>query len=89
MGAERDKLVTISVITDTDVAYYEVGEIDGSFQKEELKKVIRRHGHKNLCAHLAFLQYQVWDALREINGEENNENVAKNNSCTNENGLEP
>src|SRR5690606_37770328 len=37
MGAETQKLATVSFVTDTDVSYYEIGEVEGSFQKEELK----------------------------------------------------
>ena len=69
MGAETQKLATISFVTDTDVSYYEIGEVEGSFQKGELKDYIKRFGHEKLCSQLAFLQFQVWEALREVNSE--------------------
>lgn len=69
MGAETQKLATVSFVTDTDVSYYEIGEVEGSFQKDELKDYIKRFGHEKLCAQLAFLQFQVWEALREVNSE--------------------
>jgi hypothetical protein len=39
MGAETQKLATVSFVTDTDVSYYEIGEVEGSFQKDELKEL--------------------------------------------------
>ena len=69
MGAETQKLATVSFVTDTDVSYYEIGEVEGSFQKDELKDYIKRFGHEKLCSQLAFLQFQVWEALREVNSE--------------------
>lgn len=69
MGAETQKLATVCFVTDTDVSYYEIGEVEGSFQKDELKDYIKRFGHEKLCSQLAFLQFQVWEALREVNSE--------------------
>ena len=75
MGAESKNLVTISYVTDTDVSYYHIGEAEGSFQKEELKEFVKRFGHENLLAQLAFLQFQVWDVIRELNYEIDNDGV--------------
>lgn len=75
MGAESKNLVTISYVTDTDVSYYHIGEVEGSFQKEELKEFIKRFGHENLLTQLAFLQFQVWDVIRELNYEIDNDSV--------------
>lgn len=75
MGAESKNLVTISYVTDTDVSYYHIGEVEGSFQKEELKEYIKRFGHENLLTQLAFLQFQVWDVIRELNYEIDNDSV--------------
>lgn len=73
MGAETQKLATVSFVTDTDVSYYEIGEVEGSFQKDELKDYIKRFGHEKLCSQLAFLQFQVWEALREVTSERKND----------------
>jgi len=73
MGAETKKIATVSYVTDTDVSYYEIGETQGSFQKEELKDYIKRFGHEKLCSQLAFMQFQIWETLREINGEKSND----------------
>lgn len=85
MGAERENLANIQFVVDTDVSYYEVGEVDGAFQKDSLKDYIERFGHERLCAHLAFLQYQVWDTLREINGEKQQDNCKEAVSCVKDN----
>lgn len=77
MGAQTKSLGKISYVTDTDVAYYEIGEVEGSFEKHELKDYIKRFGHEKLCSQLAYLQYQVWDALREVNSEHKKEEHAK------------
>lgn len=58
-------------------------EVEGSFQKDELKDYIKRFGHEKLCSQLAFLQFQVWEALREVNSERENDGAK---SCS-QNGL--
>lgn len=83
MGAETQKLATVSFVTDTDVSYYEIGEVEGSFQKDEIKDYVKKFGHEKLCSQLAFLQFQVWEALQEVNSER--ENVGAK-SCS-QNGL--
>ena len=67
MGAERKQLGKISYVTDTDVPYYEIGETEGAFQEEDLKSYIKKFGHKNLCATLGYMQFQVIQAVRELN----------------------
>lgn len=67
MGYEGKKLVTIEFVIDTDVGYYEIGELEGLFQEHELENYIERFGHEKLCSHLAYLQFQVWSALKKIN----------------------
>ncbi len=66
---ERKNLAKIDVITDCDTGNYHIGEVDGSFSESELRDHIKRHGHQEICAHLAYLQYQVWDCLRQLNSE--------------------
>lgn len=67
MGAETKNLATIRFVTDTDVSYYEIGEVEGSFQEQELENYIERFGHEKMCSQLAFLQFQVWSAVRKVN----------------------
>ena len=76
MGAETKKLAEIRFVTDTDVGYYEIGEVEGSFQEAQLKEYIKRFGHEKLCSQLGYMQFQIWKALREINGEENEEGLS-------------
>ena len=77
MGAETKKLAEIEFVTDADVSYYEIGEVQGAFQKEQLKNYIKSHGHEKLCSQLGFMQFQIWETVREINGEGNNEDNCK------------
>ena len=72
MGAETKKLAEINYVTDTDVGYYEIGELGGLFQKAQLKDYIKRFGHEKLCSHLGYMQWKIWQAVRKINAEENN-----------------
>lgn len=83
MGTENKNLVTISYVTDSEVGYYKIGEIEGSFDKEQLKNYIERFGHNELCSQLAYLQYQVWNALQEVNYEKEKNSVYENGiNCT-------
>lgn len=86
MGAETKKLAEISFVTDTDVSYYEIGEVQGAFQKHELKNYIKKFGHEKLCAQLGYMQFQVWETFRQVNGEKDSEmyGQVKENPCTNE-----
>ena len=67
MGYVGEKLLKVEFIIDTDVGYYEMGELEGLFQDAQLENYIKRFGHEKLCTHLAFLQFQVWSALRRVN----------------------
>lgn len=69
MGKERKKLAEISYVIDTDVSYYEIGEVDGAFQDHSLKDYIKSFGHEKLCSQLTYMQYQIWKVVREINRE--------------------
>lgn len=75
MGAEYKTLCEIKVVTDTDTGSYEIGEAEGSFQYQQLRGYIRTHGIDSLLKTLAYLQYQVIMALREVNGEKENFNA--------------
>jgi len=77
MGAETKKLAQVSYVTDTDVSYYEIGEVEGAFQEEYLKEYIKRFGHEKLCSQLGYMQFQIWKSVREINGEKTYDEVGK------------
>jgi len=77
MGAETKKLAEVRYVTDTDVSYYEIGEVEGAFQEAQLKDYIKRFGHEKLCSRLAYMQFQIFKAVREINGERDEETGAE------------
>lgn len=70
MGATYKSLVNIKVVTDHDTGMYQMGEVDGCFQEEELKEYINMYGVDGLLRHISYLQYQVFKAYRESNSEE-------------------
>lgn len=76
--AERKTIGTISVITDSETSYDNIGDIDGGFSETELKKHIQSHGHSGLCEKLSAMSAQVWNMVREINSDV--KHSAKSNS---------
>lgn len=78
MGAETKKLAQVNYIVDTDVGYYDLGEVEGAFDKDELKNYIKRFGHEKLSSQLGFMQFQIWKTVHEINGEQDNRDMSKN-----------
>jgi hypothetical protein len=67
--AERKTIGSISIITDSETGYDNIGDVDGGFSETELKKHIETHGHEGLCEKLTSMSWQVWSVLREINAE--------------------
>lgn len=80
MSTEYKTLCEIKAVTDTDTDNYEIGEVEGNFQYQQLRGHIRTHGINSLLKTLAYLQYQVISAFREINAENQNQGTAKNSS---------
>lgn len=58
----------ISVITETNPSFRE-GEVTGGFLDFKLKEHIKTYGHKGLTETLAYMQWQVYQMLREVNAE--------------------
>jgi len=79
MGAETKVIGKVEYVTDTDVSYYKMGEVETSFDLEALKNYIKRYGHETLCSGLSYMHSQIWEMVREINGENDcdNNNVSK------------
>ena len=77
--AECKKIAEISYVIDTETNQYQMGEVCGGFDEKELEKYITNYGHKKLCTHLAYLQFQVWEKLRELNAREDNNQKPNNN----------
>jgi hypothetical protein len=78
MGAETKLLAKIEYVTDADVSYYEIGDVEGAFQEYQLKDYIQKFGHEKLCCQLAYMQYQIWKTLREVNSEHD---IKEQNKC--------
>ena len=72
--AETKEVTRIHVVTDSDNGYEHIGDIDGGhFEKKWLRNHIRNHGHQGLLDSLAWMTFQVWDMVREVNAEKNSE----------------
>lgn len=80
MSIETKTIAKIKVVTDTETNQYKLGEIVTGFDKKQLKEYIEAYGHAELCENLAMLQWQVWEALREVNSEKQHTMVAAKRS---------
>ena len=75
--AERKQIASISIITDSETPYDNIGDVDGGFDAHQLENHIRNHGHQGLCEKLTIMQWQVWAAVRQVNSEKE----AASNNC--------
>lgn len=75
--AERKEIGSISVITDSETPYDNIGDIEGGFSEPELENQIRNHGHHELLTTLAYMTWQVWDTVRKVNAESASTDQAK------------
>jgi len=72
--AETKKITCLYVVTDSETSYDNIGDIDGGyFDKEWLKNHIWNHGTEGLLQQLAYMNYQIFEILREVNGEKSQE----------------
>lgn len=68
--AETKEITKLVVVTDSETSYEDIGDIDGGgFDKEWLKKHIKAHGAEGLFEQIAWMNFQVFEALREVNKE--------------------
>ena len=75
--AERKEITKLSVITDSETSYDNIGDIDGGmFNEVWLKKHIKSHGTGGLLEKLAHMNRQIMNTQVEIYQEE--ESDAKN-----------
>lgn len=78
---ERRGMLFINEITDDDTGMYEIGEIDGIFDRVDLRQYMNKYGKKgkdNLITHLAYLNYQVmeaWINYQEMHAHEQGESA--------------
>lgn len=71
--AETKIINRLSVVTDTETGQENIGDIDGGmFDEEWLKEHVRNHGSEGLLEKLAFMTYQVVEAIRSVNSEDMN-----------------
>ena len=75
---ERSKQIgKISVVTEPK-DWEDYGEINASFNQDELTYHIEKYGHQELTEKLAYLSWQVWQTVRDVNQKKGNENVGSN-----------
>ncbi len=68
--AERKTVTTISVITDSETSYDNIGDIDGGmFDRQWLNEHVRTYGPEGLFAKLAWMNFQICSAVREMSFE--------------------
>ncbi len=90
--AETKKITSLYVITDTETSYDNIGDIDGGgMDKEWLKKHIKSHGPEGLFKQIAWMNFQVFEAMREVNQDadtslpcESVKNILCNNNLNNQ-----
>jgi len=74
--AETKEVTRIYVVTDSDNGYEHIGDIDGGgIEDGWLRNHIRNHGHQGLLDALAWMTFQVWGMVREVNAEKAGEPV--------------
>lgn len=66
---------TISIVMEPK-SYEQYGELTGGFDDNELRKYIAEYGHSHLLEKLTYMQWRVWQTVRELNSEESNKNVS-------------
>ena len=82
--AERKTITTLSVITDSETSYDNIGDIDGGyFDPEWLKRYIKSHGIDKLTEQLAYMNYQIFNMLIIVNGEESSSGCKDNSPSPN------
>lgn len=67
--AETKQIGCVHVVTDSETSYDNIGDIQAGFDDTALKKHIQNHGHIQLCEKLAYMQFQVWQTMQQINRE--------------------
>jgi hypothetical protein len=68
--AETKKITSLYVVTDSETSYDQIGDIDGGgFDKEWLKKHIKKHGADGLFKKIAWMNFQIFEALCEVGQE--------------------
>lgn len=74
--AERKTIGTVTVITDSETHYDNMGDVSGGFSEAELHNHIEQYGYEQLLSSLTYMQWQVWEAVRDINSKKDSGLVA-------------
>lgn len=76
--AETKEITRLVVVTDSETSYDNIGDIDGGYFNEEwLKRHIKSYGTKGLLEQIAYMNFQVWEMMREINREADTSEAVK------------
>jgi hypothetical protein len=79
--AETKTIASIYVVTDSDNGYENIGDIDGGgFDEQWLIKHIDAHGVDQLLHKIAYMNWQVFEAMRMVNETREKMNPPKSNS---------
>lgn len=74
--AETKTITSLRVVTDSETSYDNIGDIDGGgFDREWLKKHIKSFGPDGLFKRIAWMNFQVFEMMREVNGENDLANI--------------
>lgn len=81
--SEHKEINKLTVITDTEVGYEKIGDIDGGcFDPDWLRNHIRQYGANGLLHKISYMNYQVYNMLRQVKDEIGNQPC----TCTDKNG---
>ena len=67
--AETKTIGRISVVTDSETSYDNIGDIDGGFDEQALRQHIQHHGAAGVLEKLGWMSWQVCQLVREGNQE--------------------
>jgi hypothetical protein len=77
--AQTKEVTRIYVVTDSENNYEHIGDIDGGgFEDYWLRNHIKNHGHQGLLDAIAWMTFQVWGMVRQVNMEESNNDSPQN-----------
>ena len=75
---ESKTIAKISVITDSENSYENIGDVDGGFDEIALKKHIENYGIDGLLRKICWMQFQIHEKYREVLKEQSNNTVEAN-----------
>lgn len=67
----------ISVVTDSEVPYSNIGDVEAGLNEMELRQHIEKHGPAGLYEAISYLSFQVFEAVRELNAKKEKDVEAK------------